>query len=224
MPRQAKRSQPAAPGPGTPVSPTHGSAGSSTGLLWRRAAAFAARAHKNQWRKDGRTPYYSHPVRVCLTVSQVFGCSDEVALCAALLHDTIEDTQTDYEDVLDAFGEDVARCVAALTKNMALPEDVREPEYDQRMLRADWQAKLVKLADALDNLDDLVNWRSENDAENFRKMISKCDRAMALLSEGPTHPTLHHAAQIVERAKQEALAGATARTKTPARAGARRRG
>ena len=60
------------------------------------AAAFAARAHHHQVRKDGRTPYFSHPVRVCLVVRQVFGFDDPRILAAALLHDTLEDTTTDF--------------------------------------------------------------------------------------------------------------------------------
>ena len=57
-----------------------------------RAAAFAARAHRHQWRKDGQTPYVSHVFRACLTVRHVFGVDDDDVLAAALLHDTIEDT------------------------------------------------------------------------------------------------------------------------------------
>src|SRR4051812_37079040 len=94
--------------------------------LWQEAAAFAARAHRNQVRKDGQTPYFSHPVRVAMTIRMVFGCEDEATICAGLLHDTIEDTTTDYDDLLTRFGPEVADIVAAMTKNMALPEHERE--------------------------------------------------------------------------------------------------
>ena len=67
-----------------------------------QAAAFAARAHRNQWRKDGQTPYVSHVFRVCLTVRQLFGVDDDDVLTAALLHDTIEDTDTDFDDIESA--------------------------------------------------------------------------------------------------------------------------
>ena len=53
------------------------------------------RAHAGQVRKDGRTPYVAHCFRVTMTVRDVFGCTDPVCLCAALLHDTIEDTGVD---------------------------------------------------------------------------------------------------------------------------------
>lgn len=122
---------------------------------WQQAASFAARAHRHDLRKDKRTPYFAHPARVALTVAVVFGCDDDVALCAALLHDTIEDTGTDYDDLLEAFGPEVADAVAALTKNMILREDLREPEYDARLAAGPWQARLVKLADQYDNLCEL---------------------------------------------------------------------
>jgi guanosine-3',5'-bis(diphosphate) 3'-pyrophosphohydrolase len=80
------------------------------------AAAFAARAHRHQLRKDDRTPYVSHPFRVCLVVRQVFGFDDPKVLAAALLHDTIEDTTTDCDDLTDEFGPDVARWVGAMSR------------------------------------------------------------------------------------------------------------
>ncbi len=118
------------------------------------AAAFAARAHRHQLRKDGQTPYVSHVFRVCLVVRHVFGFDDPRMLAAALLHDTIEDTPTDCDDIVERFGPDVARWVAALTKDMRLPHDEREAEYVRVLGAADWQAKVCKLADVYDNLRD----------------------------------------------------------------------
>src|SRR5947199_323790 len=72
------------------------------------AIAFAARAHQGQMRKDGKTPYASHVFRVCLILRQVFGIDDPTALTAAVLHDTVEDTTTDYDELKEEFGEEVA--------------------------------------------------------------------------------------------------------------------
>ena len=143
-------------------------------ILWQDAAAFAARAHEGQRRKDGRTPYASHCFRVALTLRHVFGCDDDVAIAGALLHDVIEDTTADYDDVLEACGEEVASIVGAMTKNMILPEAEREPEYDRRLAEADWRARLVKLADVYDNLSDLSG------TDKLPKMLDKCRRAIAL--------------------------------------------
>lgn len=118
------------------------------------AAAFAARAHQHQKRKDGQTPYVSHVFRVCLVVRHTFGFDDPKMLAAALLHDTIEDTATDCDDIVERFGPEVARWVAALTKDMRLPHDEREATYAQALAEADWQVKALKLADLYDNLGD----------------------------------------------------------------------
>ena len=151
----------------------------------QEAASFAARAHRNHLRKDERTPYVAHVFRVAMTVRHVFGCEDQVALTAALLHDTVEDTTTDYDDLLERFGPDVADCVAALTKNMALPEHLREPEYDQRLSRADWRTRLVKLADQYDNFCDAVSSREGVSEKHFHR----CQRALRLaLPDAENHP------------------------------------
>ena len=118
------------------------------------AVAFAARSHQGQLRKDGVTPYVSHPIRVCLILQHVFGISDPKVLTAAVLHDTIEDTTTDADDVIERFGSDVHRWVAALTKDKRLPDDEREQAYAAALVAGGWQVHMCKLADVYDNLLD----------------------------------------------------------------------
>src|SRR5262249_21541314 len=118
------------------------------------AASFAARAHRHQLRKDGVTPYTAHPFRVCLIVRHVFGIDDPDALTAALLHDTVEDTTTDSDDLIKHFGTRVTGWVAALTKDKRLPEDEREAAYMATLAAADPEVKIAKLADIFDNLTD----------------------------------------------------------------------
>src|SRR4051812_46252666 len=125
--------------------------------FWQRAASVAARFHQGQVRKDGKTPYIAHPFRVAMTVRDVFGVDDPVALAAALLHDVIEDTTADYDDLEEQFGAEVADVVAALTKDMRRPNDQREAESDRQLAAAPWQARLVKLADVYDNVSDCVD-------------------------------------------------------------------
>jgi (p)ppGpp synthase/HD superfamily hydrolase len=119
------------------------------------AAAFAARAHQGQQRKDKHTPYVSHAFRVCLIVRDLFGFDDPRMMKTALLHDTIEDTATDFDDLAERFGVDVASWVAILSKDMRLSEDEREHAYRERLRHAPWQVQACKLADLLDNLMDL---------------------------------------------------------------------
>lgn len=119
-----------------------------------QAVSFASRSHQGQLRKDGRTPYAAHTSRVCLIVGQVFGFDDPEMLAAALLHDTIEDTTTDFDDLLEQFGRNVATWVKALTKDKRLEETEREEAYIEQILQADWQVHVIKLADILDNMID----------------------------------------------------------------------
>jgi guanosine-3',5'-bis(diphosphate) 3'-pyrophosphohydrolase len=119
------------------------------------AVSFAARAHHGQMRKDGRTPYASHVFRVCLIVRDVFGVSDPQVLAAALLHDTMEDTTTDFDDVEEKFGREVATWAAALSKDKRLPYEEREEAYCRVLAGAPWQVQVCKLADVFDNLLDM---------------------------------------------------------------------
>lgn len=143
--------------------------------LIQNASAFASRAHRHQLRKDGRTPYVSHVFRVAMTVRHVFECADAATIAAALLHDTIEDTTTDYDDLLERFGADVADTVAALTKNMAMPEAARETAYDAQIAASNWRARLIKLADAYDNLCD-----APTSGEAIHKHEDRARRALRL--------------------------------------------
>lgn len=139
---------------------------------WQGAAAFAARAHRGQHRKDKRTPYFAHPVRVALTIATVFGFRDEKILAGALLHDTIEDTDTDYDDIHQEFGKDVADYVAAMTKDMRLVEPKREKAYDKQLAAGPWQGRLIKLADVYDNLSDTVSEESKTkQLERARRIL-----------------------------------------------------
>ncbi|MEQ8790765.1 MAG: HD domain-containing protein [Pirellulaceae bacterium] len=152
---------------------------SGQSMLWQQAVSFAARRHQGQLRKDGRTPYAAHPMRVALTVIQVFGCQDPTAVCTALLHDVIEDTTADYDDVLRQFGAEIADAVACLSKDKRLPEERREPAFYAQIAQGGWQARLVKLADAFDNVSD-----ADSDAQR-RKAIDKAHHAIEAAGDDP---------------------------------------
>src|SRR5438067_177442 len=92
------------------------------------AISFAARAHHGQMRKDGLTPYASHAFRVCMVLRHVFNVADPRILTAAVLHDTIEDTTTDFDDIAEEFDAEIAQWVAALSKDKRLEEGPRETE------------------------------------------------------------------------------------------------
>lgn len=134
------------------------------------AAAFAARAHRGQVRKDGETPYVSHVFRVCLIVRDLFGIVDHRVLTAALLHDTVEDTTTDFDDIEDRFGKDIARWVALLSKDKRLQEAERERAYIEQLAGAEWEVKVMKLADMFDNLMDIRQLPRERQEHTLKRL------------------------------------------------------
>jgi len=140
-----------------------------------------------------------------MTLRHLFGCEDEAALAAAFLHDTIEDTATDYDDLEEAFGREVADIVASLTKNMLLCEPVREPEYDARLAAGDWRARLIKLADVYDNLADMRT-RSEPDmVDVIDRHLLRCERALTLArADASAHPESAKAIELVQQAMTRA--------------------
>jgi len=158
------------------------------------AAAFAARAHKHQLRKDKETPYVSHVFRVCMVVRHLFQIECPKVLAAALLHDTIEDTTTDYDDLEQHFGNDVADWVVALTKDMRLPDAIREPAYAEAIAKAGWQVHICKLADIYDNISDTISLtdaqrkhtlgRAEKYLEEFAHIVApEARRAYDIVSQ-----------------------------------------
>lgn len=144
-----------------------------------RALSFAARHHQHQKRKDGQTPYIAHPARVMTLVSAVFGETDPEILAAAVLHDTIEDTNADCDDIIREFGERVAMMVAALTKDKRLAETEREERYFAQVVASAPEVKLLKIADILDNLIDIETMRIEKQRSSLPKQIAKAQTALA---------------------------------------------
>ena len=158
------------------------------------ALSFAARAHRHQVRKDGQTPYYAHVVRVCLIVRHVFGIDDPNVLMAAALHDTIEDTPTDFDDLDEKFGQQVAHWAADLCKDMRKPEKEREAEYVAHLVTAPWQVKVCKLADIFDNLMDSKHLSQQQRERTLRRSRTYLD---AIKTNLPRE--LRSAYEMVER-------------------------
>jgi len=119
-----------------------------------RAARFAKIKHRCQFRKDCKTEYWYHLDRVVHNIRKL-GISDESMLCAGWLHDTIEDTSTDFDEIEDEFGRDVAEIVTAVTKDKRLQEETREHDYLAQLGDASWKAHVIKLCDIWANIQDL---------------------------------------------------------------------
>lgn len=121
-----------------------------------KAAAFAAYKHRDQRRKVGDIPYVNHPLAVARTLAAEGGVDDPVTLAAAMLHDTVEDTATTREELAREFGETIAAVVMEVTDDKTLAKLERKQHQVAHAPHLSSRAKLVKLADKLDNLRDLL--------------------------------------------------------------------
>lgn len=131
-------------------------AGSDLGAF-ARAVAFAAEKHRNQRRKDKKaSPYINHPIALANLLANEGGVVDVTVLCAAVLHDTIEDTQTTAAELQALFGSKVASVVMEVTDDKLIDKDVRKQLQIEHARHISKEAKLVKLADKISNLWDIL--------------------------------------------------------------------
>jgi guanosine-3',5'-bis(diphosphate) 3'-pyrophosphohydrolase len=121
------------------------------------AVAFAAYKHRRQRRKDAEaSPYINHPIALARVLSVEGGVSDTNLLAAAVLHDTLEDTETTFEELKERFGAAVAAVVLEVTDDKSLPKKERKRLQIQHASRISRRAKLVKLADKICNVRDVA--------------------------------------------------------------------
>ena len=141
--------------------------------LLLKALAFAAHKHRDQRRKDpAASPYINHPIALADVLVNEGGVTDVEVLCAALLHDTVEDTDTTEQELAAAFGPRVARIVAEVTDDQALSKAERKRLQVEHAGSLSLEAKLVKLADKICNLRDVLqrppaHWGLERRREYF---------------------------------------------------------
>ena len=137
------------------------------------ALAFAAEKHSKQRRKDADlSPYINHPIALAQVLCNEAGVTDTVVLCAALLHDTIEDTNTTAEELRKRFGEAITQIVVDVTDDKNLEKQERKRLQIEHAPHLSHEAKLVKLADKICNLRDVVatppaDWPLERRQESF---------------------------------------------------------
>jgi GTP diphosphokinase / guanosine-3',5'-bis(diphosphate) 3'-diphosphatase len=138
-----------------------------------KAAQFAARKHKYQRRKDAASsPCINHPLALANILREEGKVDDVRVIVAALLHDTIEDTETDYDEIRGQFGDEVAEMVAEVTDTKWLKKRSRKRLQISKAARASNGAKLVKLADKISNVRDIIasppaDWTIERKREYF---------------------------------------------------------
>ncbi|MGZ8212458.1 MAG: HD domain-containing protein [Burkholderiales bacterium] len=122
-----------------------------------KALHFAADKHRDQRRKDeGASPYINHPIEVAELLARVAGVTDIVTLQGAILHDTIEDTNTTAEELESVFGPEVRRVVEEVTDDTALPKADRKRLQIEHSAHLSERAKHVKLADKIANVRSIA--------------------------------------------------------------------
>ena len=168
-------------------------------ILVLKAARFAALKHRDQLRKGSdELPYVVHLISTALLIAQVGGINDPEVLAAALLHDTIEDTETTADDLTAAFGEKVCRLVEEVSDDKSLEKAVRKRLQIEHAPELSPASVLIKLADKISNVMDLtnsppVNWDLEQRKEYIdwaEAVINNCPKVNSSLEK--------HFAEVVE--------------------------
>jgi len=139
------------------TSSAHHSASDAGLSLILKALEFAALKHRDQRRKDAlASPYINHPIALANVLVSEGGVDDPVVMAAALLHDTVEDTETTPAELREVFGDRIAGIVEEVTDDKNLPKAERKRLQVERAAHISREAKLVKLADKICNVRDVA--------------------------------------------------------------------
>jgi (p)ppGpp synthase/HD superfamily hydrolase len=134
-----------------------------------KAIGFAAQKHEGQRRKSGSIPYIAHPMGVAAILMQM-GCEEDI-VTAALLHDTVEDTDASIAEIVFRFGQKVADIVAGCTE---LPRkchnwEQRKSNMITRLRHAPFEVKLVVATDKYHNLHHILKTKEESGAAVWKR-------------------------------------------------------
>jgi len=134
------------------------------------AVKLSAERHRNQRRKDAdATPYINHPVSVAEMLWKVGGVRDTNVIVAGLLHDLIEDTKTESQEIRKLFGDQVLSLVLEVTDDKRLPKAERKRLQIVHATGLSTKAKQIKLADKICNVAD-ITWTPPHNWTPQRKM------------------------------------------------------
>ncbi len=138
-----------------------------------RALVFAANKHRDQRRKGAEaSPYINHPIAVTAVLAVEAGVVDEVLLIAALLHDTVEDTNTTWAELEELFGIPVASLVKEVTDDKSLPKSRRKELQIENAPALSREAKQLKVADKISNIRDITRFPPADWPLQRRRSIS----------------------------------------------------
>jgi (p)ppGpp synthase/HD superfamily hydrolase len=156
------------------------------------ALHFAATKHRDQRRKDpAASPYINHPIRVAQLLSSTGAVTDLVTLQGALLHDTVEDTDTTPEELQEIFGPEVQQVVAEVTDDKSLPKGDRKRLQIEHASHLSHRAQQIKIADKIANIQDVAtsppaNWSTQRQQEYLdwsEQVVAGCRGANPALED-----------------------------------------
>ncbi len=160
--------------------------------LLQNAELFAKTRHSGMVKKDGTTTHSQHLEDVVNRLKSL-GVVDEEVLCAGWLHDTLENTDTSFDDLFEQFGSRIAVLVSYLTKDASLPRKQRVQAYVRQLEGASYEAKLIKLCDISANLGALKRWNCSK-SQRMRTIRQTRRYAGAIrddLVSSQDHPGVH---------------------------------
>lgn len=166
------------------------------------AVSFAAKKHTGHTRKGStREPYINHPLEVASLLASVGGVEDFDVLIAAVLHDTIEDVGVTKEEIAERWGEKVASIVAEVTDDKSLEKQERKRLQIEHAPHLSRQAKLVKLADKISNITDVMNSPPADWDRDRRLEYVNWGEAVAAGLRGTNEPLEQYFDEVASRAK-----------------------
>lgn len=172
----------------------------------KQALAFARKAHGDQKRKYKEELYIEHLIRVAEMIREVPHTREMI--CAAYLHDVVEDTEVSHTDIKKTFGNKVAKLVKELTdeftkeKYPKLNRRWRKKKETERLATTSWDAQSIKLADIIDNLPSI----SENDLGFSKRYVPEMEALVEVL-QGGDQKLLLQAKEVVAQAKKRLVGG-----------------
>lgn len=157
-----------------------------------KAVAFAAEKHKDHRRKDvNASPYINHLTAVASVLAEEGDVTDEDLILAAILHDTVEDTETTFKEIEEHFGGTVAVIVSEVTDDKTLKKEHRKRLQEERAPHVSHRAKQLKLADKICNVRDIMHsppsgWSIDRRQEYLlwtQRVVAGCRGANAQLEK-----------------------------------------
>ena len=175
-------------------------------LLILRVIDFAARKHRDQRRKDKEaSPYINHPISVSLLLAEIGGITDPEVLSAAILHDTLEDTDTTPEELEAAFGKRIRKLVEEVTDDKRLRKAERKQRQIDHASQLSADAVSIKLGDKISNVLDVTHsppkdWDLQRRREYLdwaEAVVNNCSRVNSALET--------YFAQVLEAGRRRLL-------------------